>query len=41
MKAIRVKEFGGPAEVMRLEEVPDPESPGPGDVVVRVRAGQV
>lgn len=36
MKAIRVREFGGP-EVMRLEEIPDPQ-PGPEDVVVRVRA---
>lgn len=36
MKAIRVKEFGGP-EVLRLEDVPDPQ-PGPGEVVVRVRA---
>src|SRR5947207_15855063 len=36
MKAIRVNEFGGP-EVMRLEDVPD-LTPGPGQVVVRVRA---
>jgi NADPH2:quinone reductase len=36
MKAIRVHEFGGP-EVMKLEEVADPQ-PGPGQVVVRVRA---
>jgi len=36
MKAIRVHEFGGP-EVMQVEEVPDPK-PGPGQVVVRVRA---
>ncbi len=39
MKAIRVKEFGGPA-VMRLEEVPDPIA-GAGDIVVRVRAAGV
>jgi NADPH2:quinone reductase len=39
MKAIRVHEFGGP-EVMKLEEVPNP-SPGPGQVVVRVRAAGV
>ena len=36
MKAIRVHEFGDP-EVLKLEDVPDP-SPGPGQVVVRVRA---
>jgi NADPH2:quinone reductase len=36
MKAIRVREFGGP-EVMQLEDVPD-LSPGPKQVVVRVKA---
>ncbi len=36
MKAIRIKEFGGP-EVMRLEEVPVLK-PGAGQVVVRLRA---
>ncbi len=39
MKAIRVKETGGP-EVMRLEDVDD-LSPGPGEVVVRVAAAGV
>jgi NADPH2:quinone reductase len=39
MKAIRVREFGGP-EVMRLEEVPDLR-PGPGQVVVRIHAAGV
>ena len=36
MKAIRVKEFGGP-EVLRLEEVPTLQ-PGPGQVLVRMHA---
>jgi NADPH2:quinone reductase len=39
MKAIRVKEFGGP-EVMRLEEVPDPKPSG-AQLVVRIRAAGV
>ncbi len=39
MRAIRVREFGGP-EVMRLEDVPDPK-PGAGEVVVRVHAAGV
>lgn len=36
MHAIRVHETGGP-EVLRLEVLPDPE-PGPGEVLIRVRA---
>jgi NADPH2:quinone reductase len=39
MKAIRVHEFGGPS-VLKLEEFPDPK-PGPGEVLVRVRAAGV
>jgi NADPH2:quinone reductase len=39
MKAIRVKEFGGP-EVLRFEDVPEPK-PAPGEVVVRIRAAGV
>src|SRR6184192_246753 len=39
MKAIRVHKFGGP-EVLQLDDVPDPK-PGPGQVVVRVRAAGV
>jgi NADPH:quinone reductase-like Zn-dependent oxidoreductase len=36
VKAVRFHDFGGP-EVLRHEEAPDPV-PGPGEVVVRVRA---
>lgn len=39
MNAIRVREFGGP-EVLKLADVPDP-TPGPGQVVVRIRAAGV
>ncbi len=39
MRAIRVHQFGGP-EVLKVEEVPDP-TPGPGQVVVRVKAAGV
>ena len=39
MKAIRVHKFGGP-DVLQLDEVPDP-TPGPGQLVVRVRAAGV
>jgi NADPH2:quinone reductase len=39
MRAIRVHEYGGPA-VLKLEEIPDPK-PGPGELLVRVRAAGV
>ncbi|MGD0725315.1 MAG: NADPH:quinone reductase [Spirochaetia bacterium] len=39
MKAIVVKEFGGP-EVLKLAEIPLPK-PGPGQVVVRIKAAGV
>ena len=39
MKAIRVHQFGGP-EVLKLEEVPDPQL-GPAQVLVQVRAAGV
>ena len=40
MKAIRVSEFGGP-EVLKLVDMPDPPSPQPGEVLVRVKAAGV
>lgn len=39
MKAVRFHGFGGP-EVLRLEDIPDPE-PGAGDVLVRMAAAGV
>ena len=39
MRAIRVKEFGG-AEVLRLEDIPEPVA-GKGQVVVRIKAAGV
>jgi len=39
MHAVRIHEFGGP-EVLKLEDVPDPE-PGRGEVLVEVRASSV
>src|SRR5690349_7298087 len=37
MKAIVCEAFGGP-EVLHLRELPDPPSPGPGEVQVRIEA---
>lgn len=40
MKALRVHELGEPRDVLRIEEVAVPE-PGPGQILVRVRAAGV
>jgi NADPH:quinone reductase len=40
MKAINLKEFGGP-EVLKLEDVPDPRPPQLGEVLIRVNASGV
>src|SRR5215218_5954175 len=37
MQSVRFHEFGNPAEVLRVEDVPQPE-PGAGQVLVRMRA---
>ena len=39
MKAVRIHEDGGP-EVLRYEDVPDPE-PGPGEVLISLRAASL
>src|SRR3954468_2776475 len=39
MKAVRIHEDGGP-EVLRYEDVPDPE-PGEGEVLVRIHAASL
>jgi NADPH2:quinone reductase len=41
MKAIVASRFGDPAEVLELKTLPDPQSPGPGEVVVRVTKRQL
>ncbi|MGI5120143.1 NADPH:quinone oxidoreductase family protein [Marinactinospora thermotolerans] len=40
MKAVRVRELGEPKDVLRVEDV-EPPRPGPGQVLVRVRAAAV
>lgn len=40
MKAIRIHEFGGP-EVLRYEEIPEPEAEGPGIIRIKVIAAGV
>ena len=40
MRAIVVSSFGGP-EVMQLCDVPEPSSPGPGEVLVKIGAAGV
>jgi NADPH2:quinone reductase len=41
MKAIVASQFGDPAKVLELKTLPDPEPPGPGQVVVRVTKRQL
>jgi NADPH:quinone reductase len=41
MKAIVATRFGEPAEVLELKTLPEPQPPGPGEVVVRVTKRQL
>ncbi len=41
MKAIRVDGFGSPAEVVQYREVPEPEPPGAGEVLVEMVAAPI
>ena len=41
MKAIVATRFGEPADVLALQSLPAPQSPGPGEVVVRVTKRQL
>jgi NADPH:quinone reductase len=41
MKAIVASRFGDPAKVLELKTLPDPQQPGPGEVVVRVTKRQL
>ncbi len=41
MKAVRVHAWGGPNALRYEEDVPKPSAPGPGDLLVRVRAAGV
>jgi NADPH:quinone reductase len=41
MKAIVASRFGEPAEVLELKTLPDPQPPGPGEVLVRVTKRQL
>ena len=40
MKAVVASRFGEPAEVLELKTLPDPQPPGPGEVLVRVTKRQ-
>src|SRR5580698_4802926 len=41
MKGIVANRFGEPLEVLEWKTLPDPQSPGPGEVVVRVTKRQL
>ena len=36
MRAIQITEFGSPADVVRVVDLPEPPAPGPGEVKVAV-----
>jgi NADPH:quinone reductase-like Zn-dependent oxidoreductase len=41
MKAIRIEEFGNPAEVLKVVDLPDVGAPAAGEVVIEVEASPI
>src|SRR3979490_3596289 len=41
MQAIQIEEFGNPAEVMKVVDIPDVGAPGEGEVVIALEASPI